>query len=161
MEGTESALQQFAKLSGFSPYSINQSNFSDITNLSAKIDNPKVGYYVVDTSSSVYEEGQSDLYLINNINSHPYEKPFPSIEPFLTKYSFKVPGTVTVNSTIFLYVKKEKEQLDASAIPVYIGKVNKDKTFLLYLPKNEYTYIVTDSKENEIAKGEIATSTSE
>jgi hypothetical protein len=72
-----------------------------------------------------------------------------------------VPGTVTVNSTIFLYVKKEKEQLDASAIPVYIGKVNKDKTFLLYLPKNEYTYIVTDSKENEIAKGEIATSTSE
>lgn len=156
MEGVESAHQQFTKLAGFAPYSINQSYFSDITNVGAKVDNPTVGYYVVDTSNAVYKEGQSDLYIVNNINSHPFEKPFKSIVPSLDKYVFKVPETVAVNSTIFLYVKKEKEQFNNSAIPVYISKVNKDKAFLLYLPKNEYLYIITDSVENEIAKGEIS-----
>lgn len=159
MEGVESAHQHFTKLAGFAPYSINQSNFSDITNVSVKVDNPNVGYYVVDTSGSLYKEGQSDLYIINNINSHPYEQPFTSIESSLAKYNFKLPETVAVNSTIFLYVKKEKEQFNNSAIPVYIGKVNKDKSFLLYLPKNEYVYVIMNSSENEIAKGEIATST--
>ena len=159
MEGTESALQHFSKLAGFTPYSINQSYFSDIINVSATIDNSKVGYYVVDTSSSVYKEGQSDLYIINNINAHPYEKPFESIKSWLNKYDFKVPETAAVNSTIFLYVKEEKDQFNDSALPVYIGKVNKDKTFFLYLPKNEYSYIIMDSQEKVIAKGEFINST--
>lgn len=158
MEGVESAHQHFTKLAGFAPYSINQSNFSDITNVSVKVNNANVGYYVVDTSGSVYKEGQSDLYIINNINSHPYEQPFESIKSSLAKYNFKLPETVAVNSTIFLYVKKEKEQFNNSAIPVYVGKVNRDRAFLLYLPKNEYSYVIMNSAENEIAKGEIATS---
>lgn len=157
MPGIESAHQHFTKLAGFAPYSINQSYFSDITNQSAKVDNPDVAYYVVDTANAVYQEGQSDLYIINNIASHPFKKPFESIAPSLNKYVFKVPESVAVNSTIFLYVRKEIEQLHASAIPVYIDKVNKEKSFLLYLPKNEYSYIITDSMENEIAKGDFVT----
>lgn len=155
MDGIISAQQHFTKLAGFSPYSINQSSFSDITNENAKVDIPKIGYYVVDTSSSVYKKGQSDLYIINNIRSHPYEKPFGSIEPSLKKYILKVPVNVIGNAIIFLYVKKELELLHHSAIPVYIGKVEKNKDFVLYLPENQYSYIVTDSAENQIANGQL------
>ena len=155
MEGVASAHQEFTKLAGFAPYSINQSSFSDITNGSDKINKAKVGYYVVDTSNIVYNEGQSDLYIINNISSHPYEKPFASIKPSLHKYVFKLPETVAANSTVFLYVKNEIDKLGRSAIPIYISKVKIDKSFLLYLPKNEYFYIITDSVENELAKGEL------
>lgn len=155
MSGIESAYQHFKKLAGFAPYSINQSSFSDITNVNAKVSIPKVGYYVVDTSSSVYKQGQSDLYIINNINSHPYEKPFSLIERSLKKYGCRLMGTVHVNAIVFVYVREELNELGHSAIPVYIGKVKKDGTVSLYLPENEYSYKLLDLKERELTNGEL------
>jgi hypothetical protein len=156
MEGVASAHQEFTKLAGFAPYSINQSSFSDITYESQKINKAEIGYYVVDTANAVYNEGQSDLYVINNVGSHPYEYPFASIKPSLHKYVLKLADTVAVNSVFFLYLKKELDKLGSSAIPVYISKIKKDRNFVLYLPKQEYSYILTDSVENELAKGELA-----
>lgn len=155
MEGVESALQNFSKLAGFTPYSINQSELSDIINARVRVDNPKVGYYTVDPSDSVYKEGQSDLYIVNNIEAHPYEKPFPSVAASLKKYKCSLPKSIAIGSPVFIYVRKEREQLQGSAIPVYINNVNKERSFLLNLPKDEYSFVVTDSFENEIAKGEL------
>ncbi len=161
MKGINSAHQYFTQLAGFSPYSINQSSFSDITNEDAKMSKTKIGYYIVDTSSSVYKQGQVDLYITNNISSHHYERPFKSIEPSLYRYAFTMPSTVPGNSIIFLYVKKELTELKQSAIPVYIGKVTKDKMLRLNLPLNEYSYIITDSDERELIEGELVSPTNQ
>ncbi len=147
---SKSALQYFSSLAGFAPYSINQSTLSDITDQRYSIPDQRVGYYAVDTSSFVYKDRQVDLYIINNIKKHPFESPFTSIQPYLKKYI--VESKQSINENIFIYVKKELDELHDSAIPVYMSRAKKDKPFTLHLPDNEYTGIIVNNEGHEVAK---------
>ncbi len=147
---SKSALQFFTQLAGFAPYSINQSLLSDIYDQRYSIADSSIGYYAVDTSSYIYKNGQADLYIINNIKKHPFESPFTSIQPYLKKYI--VESKQSSNENIFIYVKKELDELHDSAIPVYMSKAKKDKPFTLHLPDSEYIGMIVNNDGHEVAK---------
>lgn len=147
-----SALQFFTKLAGFAPYSINQSLLSDISDQRYAVADTGVGYYAVDTSSFIYKDGQADLYIINNIKKHPFESPFPSIQPYLQKYIIDIPQGVNFNESIMVYIKKELEELPNSAIPVYMSLARKDQPNGLQLPENDYIGVIVDHNGNETLK---------
>ncbi len=150
MPRIKSALQYFTELAGFAPYSINQSLLSDIYDQRYSIADSSIGYYAVDTSSYIYKNGQADLYIINNIKKHPFESPFTSIQPYLKKYI--VESKQSSNENIFIYVKKELDELHDSAIPVYMSKAKKDKPFTLHLPDSEYIGMIVNNDGHEVAK---------
>lgn len=147
-----SALQFFTKLAGFAPFSINQSALSDITDQRYTFADSSVGYYAVDTSSTIYKDGQADLYIINNIKKHPFEEPFSSIRPYLQKYSVDISPSIDTTVNVFVYVKKELDKLHESAIPVYMSFAKKDQQNILHLPANNYIGVIVDNEGNEAGK---------
>lgn len=150
-----SALQFFRKLAGFEPFSINQSALSDITDQRYAVADSSVGYYAVDTSSFIYKDGQADLYIINNIKKHPFEVPFPAIKPYLQKYIIDIPRNENSAENIFVYIKKELEELRESAMPVYMSITRKDRLNILHLPANDYIGVIVDNIGNEVARFEV------
>ena len=144
----KSAWQRFSALAGFNPYSINQSDFSDILNEDYSFKNDSIGYYSLNGDTTKVELQQSDLYIVNNIKEHPYEHPFSSIEDKLTAYTFENNETTFKNPYLFVYIKQEYLSLNIHAIPVYIGEVNLLKTKKLFLPKDGYVgFFVNDDEE--------------
>ncbi|MEI9956333.1 MAG: hypothetical protein WDM90_08540 [Ferruginibacter sp.] len=142
----KSAAQYFAAFSGVEPYSINQSDYTDI--LSAEklnFSNKPTGYYMLDFASTVYEDKQADLYVVNNINNNPYEKPFYSIMPGLTKYTIGNLEKASLNNDVFIFIKKELGVLKNNALPIYIGHLQNGDN--IFLPKNEYQLIIIDNKD--------------
>ncbi|MES1226678.1 MAG: hypothetical protein ABUT20_64990, partial [Bacteroidota bacterium] len=142
----KSAAQYFAAFSGIEPYSINQSDYTDIL-FTGKLNfsNKPAGYYVLDFASSVYQDQQADLYVVNNINNNPYEKPFNSITPGLTKYTIGNLEKSTLNNDLFIFIKKELDVLKNNALPIYIGHLQNGDN--IFLPKNEYQLVMVDNKD--------------
>jgi hypothetical protein len=153
---SKSALQNFKQLAGFAPYSINQSALSDILNQKYVLPDSPVGYFAVDTSSFVYKDRQADLYIINNIKRHPFESPFPSIQPYLKKYVIDIPEDIRPSERIFVYVKKELDELNNSAIPVYMSRQGIDKPHILNLPANNYVGVTVSPNGKEGVKFEVS-----
>lgn len=142
----KSAAQYFKEFSGIEPYSINQSDYTDIL-FPGKLnfsDKPP-GYYMLDFTSTVYKDRQADLYIVNNIKENPYEKPFYSIMPKLTKYEIDYSEKLTLNSEVFIFIKKELSVLKNNALPIYIGHPQKGDS--IFLPKNEYQLLIVDDKD--------------
>ncbi len=142
----KSAAQYFAEFSGIEPYSINQSDYTDVL-FTGKLDfsSKAAGYYILDFASTVYQDRQADLYVLNNIKDNPYEKPFSSIIPRLTKYTIEYPENLTLNSKVFIYIRKELDVLKNNALPIYIGNLPKGDS--IFLPKNEYVLMIIGDKD--------------
>ena len=152
---SKSALQYFTQLAGFAPFSINQSELSDITDQRYTVPDTPTGYYAVDTSSFIYQKKQTDLYIINNIKTHPFEAPFAAIKPYLQKYIIDIQRRVNPDENIMVYAKKELDELHDLAIPVYITNSEKDKPFILHLPPNEYVGVIINNDGNEVMKFQV------
>jgi len=140
----KSAAQYFAAFSGIEPYSINQSDYTDIL-FTGKLNftNKLPGYYMLDFASTAYQDKQADLYIVNNIKDNPYEKPFYSIMPKLTKYTIDYSEKLPLNSNVFIFIKKELDVLKNNALPIYIGHPQKGDD--IFLPKNEYQLVIVDN----------------
>lgn len=148
----KSCAQYFYDFTGVDPYSINQNEYSDITNKNVlEIDRP-VGYYSLDTASSVYKKEQVNLYILNNIEKHPYEYPLPSLKSSLTAYSISSNQNIDSSGYLFIYIKNEFDKLKNQAIPVYIGQINLKKKTILYLPENNYISFITYNEEDVMIK---------
>jgi hypothetical protein len=146
---SKSALQNFTAIAGFAPYSINQSALSDITDQRYTVPGAAVGYFAADTSSFIYKEGQADLYIINNIKNHPFEKPFSSIQSHLQKYTLDILRGANAEENLSVYIKKEFDELHDAAIPVYIRMAKKDVPKVLYLPANDYIGVTVNLEGSE------------
>jgi hypothetical protein len=103
-----------------------------------------VGYYALNGDTSKNELKQSDLFIVNNIEEHPYEKPFGRLKDNLKEYVFETNASEKNKSLLIIYSKKERDALKNLAVPVYIGKFN-SKIAHLYLPPDVYvTTIISE-----------------
>src|SRR5438309_1923719 len=78
-----------SKFAGFSPYSINQISYCNIMNHSLDFQGLEPDFYFLKKGSSIYKEEEADLYIVNNVERHPFEQPFSSIKQQLK--NFRVP----------------------------------------------------------------------
>jgi hypothetical protein len=146
----KSCAQYFYDFSGINPYSINQSSFSDLSYKEKHLAEKLKGYYIIDTSSTIYEEKQADLYVVNNIDENPWLQPFISAENY-SSYSFKPNNNFLDKQHIFVYLQSEYAEIGRMAIPVYIGELYKNQVLKLHLPSDTYFAITTDSNEEVIS----------
>ncbi|HEY9340380.1 MAG TPA: hypothetical protein VIQ23_02300 [Hanamia sp.] len=138
----------FSELSHVNPYSINQSVYCDIFNNKEPIDSPgsDENYYYL-RNSQINDSmllKQSDLYVINNIDTIPYEKMNSGngYKPY--KLHYEVGENSRDGYAVQVFLKKEYDQ-SHDAIPVYIKRGFENifnKT--IWLPKNNYYFLVTD-----------------
>jgi len=146
----------FSELSHVTPYSINQSTYCDIFNTKVPIDSSDSHenyYYLrnnqVDDSTLLK---QCDLYIINNIDTIPYEKMNPGNEYKPYQLHYNVGKNSNDEYAVQVFLKKEYEQSD-HAIPVYIkrsfGNIF-NKT--IWLPKSNYYFLVTDINDKILFK---------
>ena len=60
------------------------------------------------------------------------------MKEIVTGYHFETPLNIDSAKNIFVYVKRELDNLKENAIPVYVGEIQNETT-KLFLPVNEYS----------------------
>ena len=148
----------FYQFSHVNPYSINQTTYCDIFSNKVAFDssgNRENYYYLrknqIDDSTLLK---QSDLYIINNIHTIPYE--IPDTAKSGTEYHIHYDKEKReVEYFIKVFLKEEYFQTH-HAIPIYIKRTSKnvfDKN--IWLPRNSYYLIVTDENDKILFKSDL------
>lgn len=147
----------FFELSHVDPYSINQSFYCDIFNTKVPVDPSGTGenYYYLrkDQISDSTLLQQSNLYIINNIDSIPYEKP-GNIDG-VGKYHIHYNSGRNENYFIQVFLK-ENYFRNHHSVPVYLKRSSEDifdKN--VWLPNNNYYLIVTDENDQMIYNDDL------
>jgi hypothetical protein len=149
----------FSELSHVNPYSINQSTYCDIYSTKVPIDSSgsDENYYYL-RNSQVADSillKQSDLYIINNIDTIPYEKMNPGngYKPYQLHY--EVGKNFDDGYAVQVFLKKEYAQ-NHHAIPVYIKRSFENifnKT--IWLPGDEYHLVVTNDNDKILYESDL------
>jgi hypothetical protein len=149
----------FSELSHVNPYSINQSAYCDIFNTKEPVDSSgsDENYYYL-RNSQVADSillKQSDLYVINNIDTIPYEKMNPGngYKPYQLHY--EVGKNSGDGYAVQVFLKDEYDQ-SHQAIPVYIKRSFENifnKT--IWLPADEYHMVVANNKDKILYEGDL------
>jgi hypothetical protein len=151
----------FFELSKVMPYTINQTVYCDLFNIEVPIDsNSKIENYYYLRNDQINNDSlllkQSDLYVINNIHTIPYED-INSIDD-RTEYKIKYePDNNTGLGYIIKVFLRNEYLLNQNAIPIYINKAfekNYEKT--IWLSKDQYYLIVTDLKDRILFQGQLS-----
>ena len=149
----------FSEFSHVNPYSINQTTYCDIFNTKVPIDssdNDENYYYLrKDQINDSILLKQSDLYIINNMHTIPYE--ISDTAKGVQKYHIYYNNGKTEDRKYFIEVfLKEEYFQNHHAIPIYI-KIDSQNVFdkSIWLPKNNYYLIITDNKDKIIYESNL------
>ena len=149
----------FSEFSHVNPYSINQTTYCDIFNTKVPIDssdNDENYYYLQkDQINDSILLKQSDLYIINNMHTIPYE--ISDTAKGVQKYHIYYNNGKTEDRKYFIEVfLKEEYFQNHHAIPIYI-KIDSQNVFdkSIWLPKNNYYLIITDNKDKIIYESNL------
>ena len=149
----------FYQFSHVNPYSINQTTYCDIFSNKVAFDSsghPENYYYLQKNQindSTLLK--QSDLYIINNIHTIPYE--IPDTAKSGTEYHIHYDKEKSEEVKYFIKVFLKEEYFQTHyAIPIYIKRTSKnvfDKN--IWLPRNSYYLIVTDENDKILFENDL------
>jgi hypothetical protein len=149
----------FSEFSHVNPYSINQTTYCDIFSNKVAFDssgNRKNYYYLRNEqiNDSILLK-QSDVYIINNIHTIPYEIPDSSIS--FQKYHIYYDNRKTEKEKYYIEIfLKEEYFQNHHAIPVYIkGDLQNGFDKNIWLPKNNYYLIVRNENDKIILENDL------
>lgn len=156
---TSTMAKYFYEFSHVNPYSIDQTFYCDIFSNKIGIDssNNSENYYYL-RNEQVKDSTllkQSNLYIINNINVIPYEK--PKAQKGMQEYHivYQTGKTEIENYFIEVFLKHEYFE-NKKAVPIYIKRFSEnsfDKK--IWLPKNDYYLVVRDFNDKLIFENEL------
>jgi hypothetical protein len=154
-----SMAKYFYQFSHVNPYSINQSTYCDIFSSTVAFyssNNSENYYYLPDDQikDSILLK-QSDLYIINNVHTIPYERLDTSkdFRQYHIHYDRKENDCTKYFVKVFLQVEYFKNR---SAVPVYVKRVSEDNfDKKIWLPENNYYLIVTDKNDRIIYRSDL------
>jgi hypothetical protein len=149
----------FYQFSHVNPYSINQTTYCDIFSSKVAFDssnNDENYYYLRDDqiNDSVLLK-QSDLYIINNVHTIPYENldTTKDFRQYHIHYARKENDSTRYFVEVFLQKEYSKNH---SAVPVYVKRVSEDNfDKKIWLPKNNYYLIITDKNDRTIYRSDL------
>jgi hypothetical protein len=149
----------FSEFSHINPYTINQTTYCDIFSSKVAFDsghNNENYYYL--RNDQIYDSTllkQSDLYIINNIHTIPYEK--PGTNNSFQKYYIHYDIGKTENRKYFVKVFLTEEYLqNRHSIPIYIKRISEGAFYKnIWLPKNNYYLAITDEKDKIIYEHDL------
>lgn len=152
-KGQKSATQYFTDFSGVNPFTINQTFYCDLFSNTKLNDSFPQGYYAIDSSAEIYQKKQADLYIINNVESNPFEKPFDAIKGRLKEKTIVIPEYISPDQHLylFIYVAGEYRELADAAVPVYIKKVAQPQ-YKLFLPDVDFICVLKIGEEKRSEK---------
>jgi hypothetical protein len=154
-----SMAKYFYQFSHVNPYSINQTTYCDIFSSKVAFDssnNDENYYYLRDDqiNDSVLLK-QSDLYIINNVHTIPYENldTTKDFRQYHIHYARKENDSTRYFVEVFLQKEYSKNH---SAVPVYVKRVSEDNfDKKIWLPKNNYYLIITDKNDRTIYRSDL------
>ena len=149
----------FYEFSHVNPYSINQTTYCDIFSSKVAFDsfNDDENYYYLrnDQISDSILLKQSDLYIINNIDTIPYEK--SDTGKNVQEYHIHYQAEEKVNENYFIQIFLRVEYFEnKNSVPVYIKRISEnvfDKN--IWLPQNNYYLIVRNRNDKIIQENEL------
>lgn len=152
-KGQKSATQYFTDFSGVNPFTINQTFYCDLFSNTKLNDSFPQGYYAIDSSAKIYQKMQADLYIINNVESNPFEKPFDAIKGRLKEKTIVIPeyNSPDQHLNLSIYVAEEYRELADAAVPVYIKKVAQPQ-YKLFLPDVDFICVLKTGEEKRSEK---------
>lgn len=146
----KSCAQYFYDLSGVNPFCINQTYFSSLSNSNNYLNDKEIGYYTIDSGSTIYSEQQADLYIVNNLKTNPWLDTSFILINNLQHYSLIPNKKSDIKGNTFIYIKSEYQESLHLAIPIFIGTSVNYESIKLYLPLNDYIAFFTDNDEKII-----------
>lgn len=154
-----SMAKYFYQFSHVNPYSINQTTYCDIFSSKVAFDSSGTteNYYYLrnDQINDSILLKQSDLYIINNVHSIPYE----NLDTTKDSRQYHIHYIRGANNSyeyfIEVFLQKEYSH-NHNPVPVYIKRIsenNFDKN--IWLPKDNYYLIITDKKDKVIYRSKL------
>ena len=149
----------FYEFSDVNPYSINQTSYCDIFSSKVAFDssNDDENYYYLrnDQIDDTVLLKQSDLFIINNIDTIPYEK--SDTGKNVQEYHIHYQAEKNVNENYFIQVFLRDEYFqNKNSVPLYIKQVSGnvfDKN--IWLPQDNYYLIVRDKNDKIVQENEL------